>query len=192
MQINKNVTKTALESLGYRKLDLDFGGWYKSTFHTFRKSVILHPETDLVCLWKLNGLVNNIGYGLATLKEYLIRCDALDKIRSVVVSRPGCPADIKDLADFKNLELVFVVIGKYGWEAKEDEQFYFKVIGPEIYAVGLGAWENLDRDLVSIEEYQRLIQGVIARGQEKVVPKVVFVDMFSKVVVREDRKEWWA
>jgi len=136
-----------------------------------------------MCLWKFNGLSNKIRHELTTLKESLIRCGVVDKIRSVVIRAPGRPGYIKDLADFKSLELVFVALEMYGWKANYNEHFYFRVTGPHTYAMGLSVWENLGRDLVSIKEYRRLIQGVIARGPEKVVPKVIFVDMFSKAVV---------
>jgi hypothetical protein len=189
-QLNRQIKEDCLTLHGF--VDLDQLKRREEQIN----NTIFHPQTDLLHLGPNSPWI----WGPRSSTRRFGACGALDKIRCVAIMnlRSSLTARIyfESFREYRNLEVVFVVIGvsvrdtKDGW--REKEWVKFREVDDE-KAVTLVHWarwlpERLCKS--AIQEKRDWIQGMMARGSERVAPRVVFVEEIrawdERVIPRPD------
>ncbi len=175
-QLSKQIKEDCLTLHGF--VDLDPSKKRQEE----NNNAIFHPETDLLHLGPNSPWI----WGPRSSTRRFKACGALDKIRCVAIMNPtstlAAGVHFESFREYPNLEVVFVIIksslreSKDGWRETEWVKFREGADNMPVTLVYNGRWCSDRLCNLFTQERREWMQGMMARGPNRVAPRVVFVE----------------
>ncbi|KAE9366906.1 hypothetical protein N431DRAFT_384940 [Stipitochalara longipes BDJ] len=175
-QLNRQIKEDCLTLHGFVDLDPS------RRRQEHNNNAIFHPTTDLLHLGPNSPWI----WGPRSSTRRFAACGALDKIRCVAIMNPtsSLAAGIyfESFRKYPNLEVVFVIVklslreSTDGWRETEWVKFREGADDLPVTLVYNGRWYPDRLCNLFTQERREWMQGMMARGPNRVAPRVVFVE----------------